>query len=194
MKRIRHGIFAGSAAAALLLTATGCGSDGSSGAPGAVRPERVPLRHRRRRVRERPRHRVEARRRSAAGAAAGCVAVCVALLCGGCAGTDDGKEPSTPYVSIEEIASAIGCRAEVSVEAEELRQGGCETGQDAYRMATFADDSGLRAWLAEARAYGGSYLVGNRWVVTARATEDLTALRERLGGALDGGSPHGHHP
>ncbi|MFD7560660.1 hypothetical protein ACFV9E_39970 [Streptomyces sp. NPDC059835] len=136
-----------------------------------------------------------------AGAAA---ALGVALLCGGCGagppkapGTApeqvSAKAPATPSVSIEEIAAAIGCTAEVSVEAEELREGGCESAQGAYRMATFAADEGQRSWLAEARIYGGSYLVGNRWVVTAPRTDALTTLRERLGGSLDTGSTHVHH-
>ncbi|MFE1409689.1 hypothetical protein ACIGFK_01120 [Streptomyces sp. NPDC085524] len=81
----------------------------------------------------------------------------------------------------------------MNVEAEELREGGCETAQGAYRMATFAADGGLRSWLAEARAYGGSYLVGNRWVVTARPADALGGLRDRLGGSLDTGSSHAHH-
>ncbi|MFD7256135.1 hypothetical protein [Streptomyces sp. NPDC059874] len=122
-------------------------------------------------------------------------AACGALLCGGCAAPGPAKAPATPFVSIEEIATAIGCTAEVSVEAEELRQGGCESGQGAYRMATFAADEGLRSWLAEARIYGGSYLVGNRWVVTTGESAALSSLRDRLGGSLDTGTPHGqHHP
>ncbi|MEV7521424.1 hypothetical protein [Streptomyces sp. NPDC091371] len=124
------------------------------------------------------------------------MAACVALMCGGCASPGPGKGPAAHSVSIEEIATAIGCTAEVSVEAEELRQGGCETGQGAsHRMATFATAEGLRAWLAEARIYGGSYLVGNRWVVTTGETSALESLRDRLGGSLDTGTPHGnHHP
>ncbi|MFF4012656.1 hypothetical protein [Streptomyces sp. NPDC001717] len=131
-------------------------------------------------------------------------AVGAALLCGGCGahpakapGTAPEKvsatAPATRSVSIEEIAAAIGCTAEVSVEAEELREGGCESAQGAYRMATFAADEGQRSWLAEARIYGGTYLVGNRWVVTAPQADALATLRERLGGSLDTGSTHVHH-
>ncbi|MEU4729020.1 hypothetical protein [Streptomyces sp. NPDC023588] len=127
------------------------------------------------------------------------VAVCAAaLLCGGCAGARAEEPPGT---SIEEIAAALGCTAEVSVDADELRQGGCGTGEGAYRIVTFADDRGLRSWLTEARMYGGTYLVGDRWVVTAGTEQALTPLRDRLGGAVETGSqhdghpvPHGHHP
>ncbi|AQT75488.1 hypothetical protein [Streptomyces sp. fd1-xmd] len=133
-------------------------------------------------------------RPSLAAVAAACVTV---LLGGGCAGqtatptsAKAEAEAAAPGTSLEEIASAIGCTAEVSVEADELRQGGCETGQGAYRMATFAAQKGLRAWLDEARAYGGVYLVGDRWVVTTRSADALNALRERLGGAVETGTAH----
>ncbi|WP_412075961.1 hypothetical protein ACLF6K_09135 [Streptomyces xanthophaeus] len=130
-------------------------------------------------------------------------ALCAALLYGGCAGTKAADTPAAPAApaapdtkaaSIEEIAAAIGCTAELSVEAEELRQGGCQSGQSSFRMATFTADRGLRDWLTEAQAYGGTYLVGNRWVVTAPSAEALTALRGRLGGSLESGSAHTAHP
>ncbi|MFD3694874.1 hypothetical protein ACFWUZ_01710 [Streptomyces sp. NPDC058646] len=133
-------------------------------------------------------------------ARAALAALCAALLYGGCAGSpaadapDTPDTPDTPPVSVEQIAAAIGCAAELSVEAEELRQGGCETGQGAFRMASFAADRGLRDWLTEAKAYGGTYLVGNRWVVTAPSAEALEALRGRLGGSLESGSAHTAHP
>ncbi|APU43204.1 hypothetical protein [Streptomyces sp. TN58] len=152
----------------------------------------------------RPAHRI---RPSLAAAAAVCAAV---LLCGGCAGdttspAGSAKEaaadapatptapatPAAPGISIEEIATAIGCTAEVGVEADELRQGGCQTAQGAFRMATFAAQQGLRAWLDEARAYGGVYLVGDRWVVTTQSADALNALRERLGGSVETGTEHG---
>ncbi|WP_404953834.1 hypothetical protein [Streptomyces sp. 147326] len=122
-------------------------------------------------------------------------ALCVtALLCGGC-GTGKAAAHRTPasahQTSIEEIATAIGCTAEVSVEADELRQGGCETGPGGpYRMVTFAAEQGLRSWLAEARNYGGIYLVGDRWIVTARSEDALAVVRGRLGGSLETGDTH----
>lgn len=72
-----------------------------------------------------------------------------------------------------------------------MRQGGCQAGQAVYRMVTFATEQGLRAWLTEARIYGGVYLVGDRWVVTTPSEEALTALRGRLGGSLETGDTHG---
>lgn len=128
-------------------------------------------------------------------------AVCVtALLCGGCSSKaaaqhTSAEAPATaaaaPGTSLEQIATAIGCTAEVNVEVEELRQGGCQAGQVVYRMVTFTAEQGLRSWLTEARMYGGLYLVGDRWVVTAPSEEALTTLRGRLGGSLETGDTHG---
>ncbi|MEV7506593.1 MULTISPECIES: hypothetical protein [unclassified Streptomyces] len=139
--------------------------------------------------------------------------VCAAaLLCVGCSGAaattapetgsaapsaspsaaGSGTPPATaPGTSLEAIASAIGCTAQVNVEAEELREGGCQAGQAAYRMVTFAAAGGLRSWLDEARAYGGVYLVGDRWVVTTQSKEALEALRGRIGGTVEAGDTHG---
>ncbi|MEU9083541.1 hypothetical protein [Streptomyces sp. NPDC048357] len=129
-------------------------------------------------------------------------ALCLtALLCGGCGAgqaathsTSASAEQSSDSprgTSIEEIAAAIGCTAEVSVEADELRQGGCETGAGGpYRIVTFAAEQGLRSWLTEARMYGGLYLVGDRWVVTAGTEDALAVVRGRLGGALEKGDTH----
>ncbi|MFF4422318.1 hypothetical protein ACFY04_16305 [Streptomyces sp. NPDC001549] len=131
-------------------------------------------------------------------------AVCLtALLCGGCSSKAAAQHTSAaapspsataaavPGTSLEQIATAIGCTAEVNVEAEELRQGGCQAGQVVYRMVTFTAEQGLRSWLTEARMYGGLYLVGDRWVVTAPTEEALTTLRGRLGGSLETGDTHG---
>ncbi|MFD9407622.1 hypothetical protein ACFWBN_11475 [Streptomyces sp. NPDC059989] len=136
------------------------------------------------------------------------IAACAAaLLSGGCAEHSATARPpsasasaptsapasTSTSTSIEEIAAAVGCSAEVSVQAEELRQGGCQTGQGAFRMVTFAAAEGQTSWLAEARMYGGSYLVGDRWVVTAQPPEALAALRTRLGGSLEAPSGHAGH-
>ncbi|MFB6562927.1 MULTISPECIES: hypothetical protein [unclassified Streptomyces] len=128
-------------------------------------------------------------------------AVCVtALLCGGCSSKaaaqhTSAEAPATaaaaPGTSLEQIATAIGCTAEVNVEVAELRQGGCQAGQVVYRMVTFTAEQGLRSWLTEAQMYGGLYLVGDRWVVTAPTEEALTTLRGRLGGSLETGDTHG---
>ncbi|MGR4881200.1 hypothetical protein ACIPUC_17595 [Streptomyces sp. LARHCF249] len=139
------------------------------------------------------------RRRVPRAAALALAVLCAVLPTGGCAGSPAAHhgprahEGRAPSASIEEIAAAVGCTAHVDVQAEELREGGCQTGQGAYRMVTFAADEGLRSWLTEARMYGGTYLVGSRWVVTAPSADALTALRGRIGGAVEAGAAHGGH-
>ncbi|WP_431046414.1 hypothetical protein ACQUSR_31405 [Streptomyces sp. P1-3] len=132
-------------------------------------------------------------------------ALCAAALLGGCGGggtagggvagggtADRTRPPAAAPESVRDIAAAIGCTADVYVDAEELRQAGCRTERGEFRMVTFAADSGQRAWLSEARAYGGTYLVGKRWVVTARPVKPLAALRDELGGTIEAGQHHGH--
>ncbi|MFD4245985.1 hypothetical protein ACFWP3_30985 [Streptomyces sp. NPDC058525] len=140
-------------------------------------------------------------RRVPRAAALAVAAVCAVPATGGCAGSPAphhgarAQESRPPSASIEEIAAAVGCTAHVDVQAEELREGGCQTGEGAFRMVTFAADEGQRSWLTEARMYGGTYLVGSRWVVTAPSADALTALRGRIGGDLESGAAHGggHH-
>ncbi|MCB5182805.1 hypothetical protein [Streptomyces antimicrobicus] len=135
------------------------------------------------------------------------VVLAAALLGGACATgrtAPDAPAPDAPAPaaagaarpgSLQALEAAIGCTASVTVDAEELRQGGCETGAGAFRMVTFAAPEGERQWLAEARAYGGTYLVGDRWIVTARPESALADLHHRLGGTLESGDTHapGHH-
>ncbi|MBT2467024.1 hypothetical protein J7E97_03840 [Streptomyces sp. ISL-66] len=126
-----------------------------------------------------------------------CAAVLLlSLLCGAC-GDAEQQAPSPAAAArpapatLERIEAALGCRAEVTVDADELREGGCEAAGQSYRMATFAADEGRRAWLAESLPYGGTYLVGDLWVVTAPSPDALTPLRDRLGGTLRSGASHG---
>lgn len=102
--------------------------------------------------------------------------------------------PTAERASLRRIGEVVGCEVEVTVDAAELREGACPAKQGRYRIATFTTDEGQRAWLAQTRMYGGTYLVGNRWVVTAQTPESLAPLRRELGGAIEVGDAHsGHH-
>ncbi|MFK0252703.1 hypothetical protein [Streptomyces sp. NPDC090445] len=139
---------------------------------------------------------------------AACAVLPVLILCGGCAGggtatpqdSDASSSasaaapaagPAARPGSFDEIAAVLGCTPEVTVDAEEIREGACGTGPQSYRMATFTTEEGRSAWLAESRVYGGTYLVGPRWVVTAATPEALGPLHDRLGGTLESGTDHG---
>ncbi|WP_390898505.1 hypothetical protein [Streptomyces fulvoviolaceus] len=84
---------------------------------------------------------------------------------------------------IEVIAGLAGCEAEIRIEADELREGVCRTKSAAYRITTFPEEKLKEDWLEAASVYGGKYLVGPRWVVSARP-KLLEQARAKLGGTI----------
>ncbi|MFJ9027341.1 hypothetical protein ACIRQP_02205 [Streptomyces sp. NPDC102274] len=123
------------------------------------------------------------------------LALALTAGCGGNGG-NDGKAPTTPETetatatgSLEQIASKAECEPNIQTDADELRQGNCATDDGKYVLVTFATDRGLREWINEAKDYGGSYLVGRKWVAVGDETV-VTALRGRLGGTVEAGSSH----
>ncbi|MGW9244371.1 hypothetical protein [Streptomyces badius] len=138
------------------------------------------------------------------------------LLLAGCSTepADDGRRQQRPTPkpaatgTLEELAEEAGCAPNVQTDAAELRQANCETDDGRYVLTTFATDRGQREWINEAKDYGGSYLVGRRWVAVG-GPDVVAALRGRLGGSVETASPHhsgnsggggsedghsGHHP
>ena len=131
------------------------------------------------------------RRRTAAGVL---VLLLTATGCGG--GDDEGasaqSSPSNVAATVagvvapakvEVIAGLTGCEAEIRVEAEELREGMCHTKKADYVITTFPHQKYQQTWLDAASVYGGTYLVGSRWVVSAEP-ETLGHLRAKLGGTV----------
>ncbi|MFI8866253.1 hypothetical protein ACIGNW_04975 [Streptomyces sp. NPDC053707] len=137
-------------------------------------------------------------RRARTGRMPGAVAAGLALLtaagaltaCGGGADGDDGPAvPPTASGTLEQIASKARCEPDLQTDAEEIRQANCTNDDGRYVLATFATDRGQREWINEANDYGGSYLVGRKWVAVGDA-EVVAALRGRLGGTVETASPH----
>ncbi|MFI8004543.1 hypothetical protein [Streptomyces sp. NPDC086010] len=131
-------------------------------------------------------------RRVRAPRAAAAVLAGFALLtaCGGGADGDDGPDvPATAKGTLEQLASKADCEPRVQTDADELRQADCTTGDGRYVLATFATDRGQREWINEANDYGGSYLVGRKWVAVGDP-EVVAALRGRLGGTVETASQH----
>lgn len=91
---------------------------------------------------------------------------------------------------VEVIASLTGCTAKIRIEADELRQGLCHTPKIDYLITTFPEEQYKQAWLESAAIYGGKYLVGSRWIVSAKEPEMLEQFRDKLGGTIQqlGGS------
>ncbi|MER6997854.1 hypothetical protein [Streptomyces sp. NPDC000410] len=110
-------------------------------------------------------------------------------------GADDEKAPDVPETAtgtLEQLAAKADCEPNIQTDAKELRQANCATGDGTYVLATFATDRGQREWINEANDYGGSYLVGRKWVAVGEA-KVVTALRGRLGGTVETGTSHDQH-
>ncbi|MGW3571781.1 hypothetical protein ACWDSL_49260, partial [Streptomyces sp. NPDC000941] len=141
------------------------------------------------------------RRRGRIGARAVVPAVAaVALLSAGCGsdGENDkasigerGKAkpsasaPAARPASVEKLGKAMGCKPEITTDVDDYRQGVCHLGKKNYVFLSFVAAKGQRDWLDYAQMYGGSFLVGNRWVVSAESMGSLKAARDKLGGAIE---------
>ena len=115
--------------------------------------------------------------------------------CGG--GGGDGKpaakasEPAQPAAAaqvvapakVEIIAGMTGCTASIRIQAAELREGSCRTGQGDYIITTFPKESLKDTWLDAAAIYGGTYIVGPQWAVGGKV-EVLKKLRPEIGGEI----------
>lgn len=115
----------------------------------------------------------------------------VLLVLAGC-GSPPGPPPGPPEEAsgtLEQLAAKAGCVPDLGTDAAEIRQANCRTGKGGYVLATFATDRGRQEWLDAANDYGGSYLVGRRWVA-AGAEPVVTALRGRLGGTVTTAAQH----
>ncbi|MCK8679764.1 hypothetical protein [Streptomyces lichenis] len=97
--------------------------------------------------------------------------------------------PSPATGTLEQLAAKVDCEPNIQTDAEEIRQANCATDDGTYVLATFATDRGQREWINEANDYGGSYLVGRKWVAVGDE-KAVEALRGRLGGAVETASPH----
>ncbi|WP_328889365.1 hypothetical protein [Streptomyces sp. NBC_00316] len=129
----------------------------------------------------------------AGGSRVGAVAVVLAglALLTACSGSGDDKPDVPPAAtgSLEQLAAKAHCKPNIQTDAQELRQANCTTDDGRYVLATFATDRGQREWINEANDYGGSYLVGRKWVAVGDA-HVVAALRGRLGGTVETASPH----
>lgn len=85
---------------------------------------------------------------------------------------------------VEVIANLTGCKPKIRIEADELRQGLCHTEKVDYLITTFPEEKYKQTWLDSAAIYGGKYLVGSRWIVSAKEPEMLERFRTKLGGTI----------
>ncbi|WP_432173336.1 hypothetical protein [Streptomyces sp. Tue6028] len=129
------------------------------------------------------------REKLAAGAA---VALLVLTGCGGSGDKASDRQdevPATATGSLEDLAAEVKCTPDIQTDADEIRQGVCKIRSGKFILATFATDRGQREWLNGAKDYGGSYLVGAKWVAVGDQ-KMVTTLRGRLGGTVEEGMSH----
>ncbi|MPY62521.1 hypothetical protein [Streptomyces spongiae] len=131
--------------------------------------------------------------------AAAVVGLLVLPLAAGCSGGDDagagGKASKTTSVpdaeqaavvapaKVEVIADLTGCKVKIRVDADELREGVCHTADGDYLITTFPKEKFKLTWLDTAAIYGGKYLVGPKWAITAKP-KMLEPLRKKVGGTI----------
>lgn len=116
------------------------------------------------------------------------------LTLAGCDGSTVGTsaEPSGSTApdarpeTLEGLAEAVGCgEPEEAGKTLDYRQGTCESDGAEYVLLTFDATKGQREWLDVAQMYGGVYLVGDRWVLSAEPRSAMESARGRLGGTIE---------
>ncbi|SCK09957.1 hypothetical protein [Streptomyces sp. WMMB 322] len=118
----------------------------------------------------------------------------VALL-GGCSG-DSGTAAvakSSKPPTVEKLASALKCKADIQKKVEDYRLGVCKSGKTTYTFVTFKDNRAKRGWLDYSKDYGGTYLVGSRWLVVTVKPSKLGPIQAKYGGTIERGRAHGGH-
>ena len=127
--------------------------------------------------------------------------VAVTLLGGlalaGCSNSDAApKTASSPRPSVsppvtgsvEQVAARLDCKPQIRTDADELRQGICGTGNAEFSVTTFPAEKFKAIWLDAAAGWGGWYVVGPRWAVSASTKDQAVARQQKLGGSLVDGS------
>ncbi|WP_405922707.1 hypothetical protein [Streptomyces sp. NBC_00035] len=114
---------------------------------------------------------------------------------GASAGPSASPAPSARPASLEELAEAVGCgKLEEPGKLLDYRQGMCEAAGSEYVLLTFETAAGQREWLQVSQMYGGVYLVGNRWALSATPRSAMEAARDKLGGTIEETDAYGQSP
>ncbi|QPP08405.1 hypothetical protein G4Z16_20620 [Streptomyces bathyalis] len=117
------------------------------------------------------------------------------LLLGGCSG-DSGTvnvSKSSKPPTVEKLASALKCKADIQKKVEDYRLGVCKADKTTYTFVTFKDNHAKRGWLDYSKDYGGTYLVGSRWLVVTVKPSKLGPIQAKYGGTVERGRGHGGH-
>jgi hypothetical protein len=93
-------------------------------------------------------------------------------------------KPTKPY-TVEQLAETVGCTPAFQGKAADFRQASCKVGKTDYMLLDFVTDKNQKDWYEYAIIYGGSYLVGERWIVTSSSEDAMVKLQGRLGGSIE---------
>ena len=110
-------------------------------------------------------------------------------LVAACSGGGKASGESSPVAAlvapakVEVIAELTGCEVKIRTEADELREGVCQTAVGDYLITTFPKDELKEVWLESASMYGGKYLVGPQWAISAKPAV-LKKLKAKVGGTI----------
>ncbi|GAA0971485.1 hypothetical protein GCM10009555_022550 [Acrocarpospora macrocephala] len=101
-------------------------------------------------------------------------------------------KPAGGPATLEELAAKIGCSLSIQGKGKDMRQGSCAGTGSPFTLVSFDTDAGQKDWLTAAEAYGGTYVIGTRWVVVG-LPEMVEPLAEKLGGRLEQAEHGGGH-
>ncbi|MFI0776563.1 hypothetical protein [Streptomyces sp. NPDC021212] len=134
--------------------------------------------------------------------AAGCGGGSADANAGGKSGTGGERATARPGGStrapkparVEQLAKSVGCEPEFTTEVDDYRQAVCRNSQGKFLFLDFVRTKGMRDWLETAQMYGGVYLVGNRWVISASPTKNMEKMRSEFGGTIEKSDSFGSSP
>lgn len=143
-------------------------------------------------------------RRSPRHRAAVPVLIAIAVLLGGCGGTDaappekrpekttttTSSEPAPQY-TVEQLAAKLGCTATFRGPTKGFRQGNCTKDGESIVLLDFETAENQKLWLGDAIAFGGIYLVGDRWALSGVSKEYMESLSKTLGGTVEDKQSYG---
>jgi len=140
------------------------------------------------------------------------VLVALVVLLGGCGGTDAAPSENTPSktaekkpeqtatptsskpapkYTVEQLAAKLGCTATFQGPTKGFRQGKCTKDGEPFELFDFENAENQRLWLDDAIAFGGIYLVGDRWVLSGVSKEYMQGLSKTFGGTVEDRESYG---
>lgn len=93
-------------------------------------------------------------------------------------------KPTKPY-TVEQLAETVGCTPAFQGTTADFRQANCTVGRTDYLLLDFPTDKDQEDWFEYAILYGGSYLVGERWILTSSSEDEMVKVQQQVGGKIE---------